>query len=373
MPDIHLHIISFDVPYPANYGGVIDVFYKAKALAEYGVKIHLHCFKEGLEKPAELEPLFYKVYYYPHTTSKKHLFKTNPFIVETRVSEQLIQNLLLDHYPILMEGIHTTSLLQDNRLKDRKRIVRTHNIEHEYYRNLAKAERNLKRKIFFFTESIKLKRYESILSKADLLLTISQTDQKYFSSKYKSVFYVPAFHPHANVQSLTGRGDYVLYHGNLLITENVNAVTILLNQVFNQSSIPFKIAGLHPPEKLRQLAGLNPFVELIDSPDDEQLNDLIKNAQVNILYTDQATGLKLKLLNAIYNGRFVLANEKMLRGSGLEALCFVEDVPLKMKTRLKALMEKEFTQEQKEKRQAFLKDLFDEGKTVQKIIDLIDQ
>ena len=24
--DIHLHIVSFDIPYPANYGGVIDVF-----------------------------------------------------------------------------------------------------------------------------------------------------------------------------------------------------------------------------------------------------------------------------------------------------------------------------------------------------------
>ena len=25
--DYHLHIIAFDVPYPANYGGVIDVFF----------------------------------------------------------------------------------------------------------------------------------------------------------------------------------------------------------------------------------------------------------------------------------------------------------------------------------------------------------
>ena len=36
----HLHIISFDVPYPANYGGVIDVFYKLKALHAEGIKIH---------------------------------------------------------------------------------------------------------------------------------------------------------------------------------------------------------------------------------------------------------------------------------------------------------------------------------------------
>ncbi len=27
----HIHLISFDVPFPADYGGVIDVFYKIKA------------------------------------------------------------------------------------------------------------------------------------------------------------------------------------------------------------------------------------------------------------------------------------------------------------------------------------------------------
>ena len=41
----HLHVISFDVPVPANYGGVIDVYYKLKALHLQGVKIHLHCFE----------------------------------------------------------------------------------------------------------------------------------------------------------------------------------------------------------------------------------------------------------------------------------------------------------------------------------------
>ena len=47
MQNKHLHIISFDVPYPANYGGVIDVFYKIKALHAKCVKIHLHCFEYG--------------------------------------------------------------------------------------------------------------------------------------------------------------------------------------------------------------------------------------------------------------------------------------------------------------------------------------
>ena len=43
----HLHIVAFDIPQPANYGGVIDVFYKIKALTNLGVKVHLHCYEYG--------------------------------------------------------------------------------------------------------------------------------------------------------------------------------------------------------------------------------------------------------------------------------------------------------------------------------------
>ncbi len=369
--DIHLHIVSFDVPYPANYGGVIDVFYKAKALAEHGVKVHLHCFEYGSKKATELEKLFYEVHYYKIDMSKRHLFNKNPFIVESRLSERLIQNLLHDDYPILMEGLHTTGLLREKRLQNRKRVVRTHNIEYEYYKNLSKAETNLKRKFYFFTEAVKLKRYERILSKADLLLTISQTDDNYFSARFKHVVYLPAFHPYTSVRSLMGKGEYALYHGNLSIPENVNAVTTLLNQVFKDSKILFKIAGLNPPPSLRQLVAANPLAEMIANPDDEQLNLLIEKAQVNILYTGQATGLKLKLLNALYNGRFVLANDKMLSGSNLEKLCVMADSTLKMKTLLAGLMKKDFTSAMKRERQTHLQSIYMHENNIKRLIELI--
>ena len=90
MSDLHLHIVSFDIPYPANYGGVIDVFYKAKALAEKGVKVHLHCFKYGRKHSELLEDLFFEVKYYRRDISKKHLIKSIPYIVGSRVSEELL-------------------------------------------------------------------------------------------------------------------------------------------------------------------------------------------------------------------------------------------------------------------------------------------
>ena len=40
-----LNIVSFDVPYPPDYGGAIDIYYKIATLNNLGIKIYLHCFQ----------------------------------------------------------------------------------------------------------------------------------------------------------------------------------------------------------------------------------------------------------------------------------------------------------------------------------------
>ena len=146
--DKHLHIVSFDIPYPANYGGVIDVFFRIKALSERGVKIHLHCFEYGREHSEYLESFCYSVNYYKRETKLSKIFSSLPYIVCSRDSEELLNNLKKDDYPILLEGLHCCKLLTCEELKDRNVIVRAHNVEHEYYEHLAKAEVDSKKKIY---------------------------------------------------------------------------------------------------------------------------------------------------------------------------------------------------------------------------------
>ncbi len=371
MSDIHLHIISFDIPYPANYGGVIDVFFKAKALTDSGVKVHMHCFQYGREHYQIMKDTFYKVEYYKRDISKKHLFKSIPYIVSTRMSEQLIENLIKDNYPILMEGLHTSALLDEPRLKTRKRLVRAHNIEHEYYYNLGKAEKDIFKKYYFYNEAAKLKRYEKILEKADRILAISENDKAYFSKEFSRVDHIPAFHPFDEVKSKQGRGEYILYHGNLSVAENENAVNFLLDDVFNELDIPLKIAGLNPPRHLKNRIAYEQNIELVANPDDETLQDLIENAHINISITAQKTGLKLKLLNNLYNGRFALVNDKMLSGSNLDELCEVANNHVAIKRRIKILFGKEFTQDRIDERQQNLSSIYNNGINVKKLIDLI--
>jgi len=371
MSDLHLHIISFDIPYPANYGGVIDVFFKAKALANSGVKVHMHCFQYGREHYKIMKETFYEVSYYKRDISKKHLFKSIPYIVSTRISEDLVKNLLKDNYPILMEGLHTSALLDEPRLDDRKRLVRAHNIEHEYYYNLGKAEKDIFKKYYFYNEAAKLKRYEKVLEKADKVLAISENDKLHFSEQFSNVIHVPAFHPFNVVKSKLGRGDYVLYHGNLSVAENVNAVNFLLDDVFNELDIPLKIAGLNPTKQLKNRLINHDNIELIANPDDDTLQNLIENAHVSVSITAQKTGLKLKLLNNLYNGRFVLVNDKMLSGSNLDELCEIANNYETIKRRIKNLFKKEFTSDIIEKRKVSLNKVYSNDCNVKLLIDLI--
>ena len=138
MENKFLHIISLDVPYPADYGGAIDIFYRIQALHELGYKIILHCWEYGRDEQEKLKEITHEVHYYRRRKSPFLISNKLPFIVVSRQSNLLFQRLLNDTHPILFEGIHTTLLLDNPRLKDRMKIVRMHNVEHDYYFALAK-------------------------------------------------------------------------------------------------------------------------------------------------------------------------------------------------------------------------------------------
>ena len=160
-----LHIIAFDIPFPANYGGVIDVFYKVKALHEIGVKVILHAFQYGERQPQiELEKYTEKTFYYSRDSSPIQQFSRTPYITKSRQHPDLLKNLLADNYPILAEGLHCAGFFNHPKLKSRLKILRMHNIEWKYYESLAELSEKTWEKAFFYIESKRLRnsKFESI-------------------------------------------------------------------------------------------------------------------------------------------------------------------------------------------------------------------
>jgi glycosyltransferase involved in cell wall biosynthesis len=369
--DNHIHIVSFDIPCPVNYGGVIDVFFKLKALVERGFKVHFHCFEYGREHSKRLEALCETTQYYKRDMSFWKAFSKIPYIVTSRISEDLIQDLLKDDYPIILEGLHSCGVLLDPRMKGRKIFVRSHNVEHDYYQYLAETEKNLRKKHFLKMESRKLRKFESILAKATGVLAISNKDYEYFKQKFDNVYLIPAYAGFDKVDVLEGQGDFVLYHGKLDVSENYNAAEFLIKEVFRGSDIKLKIAGMNPPRYLVKLIENERNIELIENPEDDVLQELIRNAQINILVTAQSTGLKLKLLNALFNGRYCVVNDKMVEGLDINDLCIVANTADEMKTVVSDLMTKPFVEEQVEIRKSRMDAFYNPSRATDKLVELL--
>lgn len=323
MSDPQLNIIAFDVPYPPDYGGVIDVFYRIKALAETGVKIHLHIFQYGREKSEVLSKYCVSVTYYRRKRSPRYALSNIPFIVETRRDKALLQNLISNPFPILFEGIHTTAFLGHPYLRERLKLVRAHNIEHDYYQNLSMAESRAWKKYFFKQEARKLEKYEPVLEHADHILAISDADAAYFSEKYGKTTRVNPFHPFEKMAVRDAHDRYAFYHGNFSVPENREALRFLLESVFPLIDVPLVIAGKYADRALTKIRYSGVHVECHSNPGIAEMHELAERAAVHVLPTFQATGFKLKLLYSLFTAPCVVVNREMVAGTGMAAYCEV--------------------------------------------------
>jgi len=368
-----LHIVSFNVPYPPDYGGVIDVFYKIKALKECGVNVILHCYKYGRKDALELKNICSEIYYYKRKKLASSALKKLPFIVATRNSELLLKRLQNDNLPILFEGLHTTFWLEELCKTNRKIFVRAHNVEHQYYRGLAKAESNVFKKMFFKSESRKLYKYESTLRNASKIFSISQNDHQHFNLKYGNSILISAFHPYQKLDIKEGRGDYVLFHGDLSVSDNIKSAVFLIENIFNNINIPFIIAGKNPDIKIVKAIKCikNNNVQLISNPVHNKMNELISNAHINLLYSFQSSGIKLKLINSLYCGRHCIVNNNIIENTGLKELCYISNNVENLKKQVLNLFNISFNNNDIAHRKAILSDKFDVKANALKLCDLI--
>ncbi len=349
----HLHIIAFDIPWPPDYGGVIDIFHKIRLLSAAGVRIHLHCFRYGDRQPAgELFRYCEEVLYYERQTGLPAFLSLTPYIIKSRTSHLLEQRLLRDRYPILCEGIHTCGILRNKRLRSRRIIFRPSNVEHVYYRGLARQEKHIFKKLFFFSEAFKLKRWERHLAKVSVILPVSDNDREWFSHRFPGVpvRMIYSFTPYDKVDVPAGRGAYALFHGKLSVQDNAAVAAFLIDEVAPRTALPLIIAGLNPPLWLGKKAEAAEGVTLIVSPEEEEMEKLIREAHAHLMLTFQASGIKLKLLLSLFRGRYIVVNGPMMTSAGLEECVIRADSGGEIAALLEDLKEKEFTQEEVERR-----------------------
>jgi len=340
-------------------------------LSQLGVKIHLHAYEYGREQTKELNKHCFTVDYYKRPKGIIYAVKSIPYIIATRNSKRLLENLLKDDYPILFEGIHTCLAMSHPQLTRRKKYIRAHNVEHDYYHHLSKSTKSLYKSMFFSIEARKLKKYERVIQRAHGIFAISNKDMRYFESLYTHVQLLPAFHASEKLQCQSGRGDYLIYHGNLSVEENIKAALFLIHEVFSKMDINCIITGKNPGAILLEAAAPFKHIQIVANPDDQKINELIREAHINVLPTFQDTGIKLKLLKSVSTGRFCISNSMMVKDTGLESLCSIKDKPEDMILEIQNLMNFDFTDKMIKERRQIWDQLFSNSKGAQIIINEI--
>lgn len=367
-----LHIVCFDVPYPADHGGMFDLFYKIVALHRLGVHISLHCFEYGKGQQEELKKYCLEIYYYKRKTGIKGLSPRLPYIVSSRKNKLLIKNLSADNTPILLEGTHCTYILYKNLFPQRTILYRLHNIEQVYYQHLFRNEKAFYfKKIYYWFEGLLLKNYEKqVLKNATSVLPVSQKDAEEIKKTLPNVSlrYTPVFLPFQKLNILKETGNYCLYHGNLSIAENEQAA-IWLAENLMEAALPLLIAGRNPSHKLISILSQK-NIRLISNPSDDEVMHLIQNAQINIILSFNRTGIKLKLLNALFYGRHCIANDAAIPGPAFKFLCNIADTSKKMKQLISDLKNQPISEVEILKREEFLLGHFDNKRNAQKLSEL---
>ncbi len=370
MPNKTLHIISFDNPYPADYGGVIDVFYKIKSLHALGYSIYLHCFIEKRETvhPA-LKAITKEVYLYKKNRNPLFLLSSIPFGVKSRYHKDLLKNIKAIEAPVWFEGLQSTMLLHYSAIAVPK-FLRLHNIESKFYAGMYRSEALGLKKFLYFLEIGKYAKYERQLKQFNQVVTLSIHENEVVKSWANTVAYIPVFHGNAAVVQHTEKGNYALYHGDLRLPDNRKAAQFLI-QVFK--SIPdyqLVIASSNGKELVAPLIQNLPNIVYEPITSEAQLERLLANAHLNVLLSFQKSGTKLKLINSLFKSRFCVINDNMVDDERILPLCEIATNEAEFIAKINEL--KDLPYQDNDRRTAVLNEVLNDTKNAQKLVAILE-
>ena len=98
---------------------------------------------------------------------------------------------------------------------------------------------------------------------------------------------------------------------------------------------------------------------------------IIDDAQCNVRPSFNITGIKLKIVNALFHGRHCIVNNAAVKGSGVESICHIVKTPQQFREAVKKYSALPIGEEEIDARKKVLTDIFDEDRNCEKLIQQI--
>ena len=145
----------------------------------------------------------------------------------------------------------------------------------------------------------------------------------------------------------------------------------LLQSIAKHIAYPIIIAGLQPSDQLILACKAHSNVQLIANTDEATMQGLIEQAHLHFLVSFQKTGLKLKLLNALFAGRFCIVNEAMIHGAQLNDAVIIANDAVAQINAINDYKNRAFTLSDLAQRKQCLLTHHDNALKTQKLISLL--
>lgn len=379
-------LVAMDFPYPPGHGAAVDIWTRLLALKEMGYRVDLLATVNEMPSPDLMRTVREQVgnlWIVRRRRPLRSLLSFLPFQVRSRMDLRTI-HLDQPYGAIVLESEYVAAFLKNPAARHVELILRLHNEQVEYFRDLAEGANSWFKKLYYYSESLKFRFFSPrVIRQCDLLWFISDSErQKHVGNhpqhKSKSYFVPTQVNP-TTLRPFVAGGRTVLFIGTLTITHNADAVAWFLENVHPLLSklegYAFQVAGRtagKPIPRLKQLVHQQNNVLLEEDP--VVLDRLYQNAAVFVNPVICGAGIKIKLIQALAAGMPVVSTSMGMEGTGFEPSIhlLVADTPQEFAACvLRLICDRTLAQSLVHNAQAFLAERYDMKANMQETLSEI--
>ncbi|MFL2566295.1 MAG: glycosyltransferase [Schleiferiaceae bacterium] len=303
-----INIWSMDRLETTSYGGTLEVIGQVKNAIKLGFQVVLYCWSKGEVQHQSPESIIgVQFQTLKRNQSLFKLFKTAPYIVSSRNTSIARHKSSIQRGKVIINGVHCSGIpISENS------ILRIHNPEGDYYKSLGRQSKGLVA-LYFFWESMRLKFWERKLAKewSGMVWALTNTDLKFWTSlkpRSDAKIVGPLVVFEYKIPESKSLAKTLLVPGKFSVNENENALKMSLNA----DGWDIIWAGHGLSKKFKKF--LNSRVSYIENPTDDEISDLFKNSHATLIHAEHNLGIKIKLIQALHQSRWIIAHNYALVG-----------------------------------------------------------
>ena len=379
-------LVAMDFPYPPGHGAAVDIWTRLLVLEEMGYRVDLLATVNQMPNPDLMRTVREHVgnlWIVRRRRPLRSVLSLLPFQVQSRMD---LENVRLDqpYDAIVLESEYVAAFLKHPAARHAKLILRLHNEQVGYFRDLAEGAKGWVKKLYYYSESLRFRFFSPrVIRQCDLLWFISDSERQQHvnnNPRHKSKsYFVPTQVNSQTLRPFVGGGRTVLFVGTLTISHNIDAVAWFIEKVHpllcELEGYAFQVAGRtagKPIPQWKQLVHHHKHVLLEEDP--VVLDGLYQNAAVFVNPVICGAGVKIKLVQALEAGMPVVSTSMGMEGTGFKASIhlLVADTPQEFAACVRRLiLDRTLAQSLVRNAQAFLAERYDMKANMQETLSKV--